>query len=172
VTSRLAAATVLVAPVLLAACGADEGGRPVSSSTSSRSQAAGVAGRCDFPPFRPASLPWLEPGQPIPAPTSQDRFEGYAQLAWHAGASYLVLWRVNQELGGPGEPAPPLPNGAEGYLYEGSSDEDIAQWAVVWADVQADGCNQTTLSLVSPRLTKQEGKQEILQLTATLREAP
>jgi hypothetical protein len=40
------------------------------------------------------------------------------------------------------------------------------------ADVQADGCNQTTLSLVSPRLTKQEGKQEILQLAATLREAP
>jgi hypothetical protein len=47
-----------------------------------------------------------------------------------------------------------------GYLYESESDADIADWAIVWADAQEDGCNQTALDLYDPSLTKQEGKQE------------
>jgi hypothetical protein len=106
----------------------------------------------------------------LPAP-SRERHAGYAQLAWHGrNSSYVLLWRVNEPLGGPGGPAPSLPNGAEGYLYESESDEDIADWAIVWADAQEDGCNQTALLLYDPSLTKQEGKQEILRLAATLRE--
>ena len=84
-----------------------------------------------------------------------------------------MFWRVNGPLGGPGEPAPSLPNGAVGYLYEATgTDEDIAAWAIVWADPQGDGCNETTLSLYSPSLTKQEGKRQILRLAASLKNAP
>ena len=167
------AATLLIATVLAVRCSEDEAATSASRSASDSTEASTSfdetrsSGRCDFPPFRPASLPWLEPSQPVPAP-SRERFEGYAQLDWHAGDSYVVLWQVSESLGGAGEPAPPLPNGAAGYLYEGSSDEDIAQWAIVWAEAQADGCNQTTLSLYSPKLTKLEGKEEILRLAASL----
>ena len=145
--------------------------RPEMKGTASDSGGATPSGRCQFPRLRLAYLPWLPKGQPVPEP-SRERFEGYAQLDWHDGMSYVLLWRVNETLGGPGELAPSLPNGAEGYLYAGSSDEDVAQWAIVWGDARADGCNQTTLSLYSPTLTKQEGKQEILGLASTLTESP
>jgi hypothetical protein len=167
---------LLVATLLAVGCREDEAAtsanRSAAGSTeTSTSSETGGAGRCDFPSFRPAFLPWLEPSRPVPAP-SRERFAGYAQLDWHAGDSYIVLWRVSESLGGAGEPAPPLPNGAVGYLYDGSSDEDIAQWAIVWADARADGCNQTTLVLYSPNLTKQVGKQQILKFAATRREEP
>jgi hypothetical protein len=143
-----------------------------SAQTSLSSDDERASGRCEFLPFRPAQLPWLKAGEPVPPP-SRERFEGYAQLAWSArDSSYLVFWRVNEPLGGPGEPAPSLPNGAVGYLYESSTDEDIAAWAIVWADPQGDDCNQTTLSLYSPSLTKQEGKRQILRLAASLRDEP
>jgi hypothetical protein len=161
--------------VLAVGCGDDEAAPPGASlsgstATATDSDEAEGSGRCDFPPFRPTYLPWLEPGEPVPAP-GLDRFAGYAQLEWHASNAYVVLWRVSDTMGGPGAPAPALPNGAEGYLYEGSSDEH-ADWALVWADVQADGCNQTTLSLVSHRLTEQEGKEAILRIAATLAAVP
>lgn len=171
------AAMLLIATVLAIGCSRDEAATSTSRSasgsteTSTSSDETGSSNRCDFPPFRPASLPWLEPSQPVPAP-SPERFAGYAQLDWHAGDSYVVLWRASESLGGAGEAAPSLPNGAVGYLYEGSSDEDIAQWAIVWADAQADGCNQTTLSLYSPKLTKLEGKEAILRLAGSLRMPP
>jgi hypothetical protein len=169
--SRVLPVMLLTILVLAVGCGNDEAApRPDAAATATDPDAAGVSGRCDFPPFRPTYLPWLEPGEPIPVP-GRDRFAGYAQLGWHASDAYVVLWRVSDTMGGPGEPAPALPNGAEGYLYEGSSDEH-ADWAVIWADVQADGCNQTTLSLVSRRLTEQEGKKAILRIAATLAEAP
>jgi hypothetical protein len=173
VTSRAVTATLLIVLMLAVGCG-DEAGQPSSRSSSGSAETppssdGGGLGRCDFPPFRPAQLPWLKAGQP-PPPPSRERFEGYAQLAWSArDSSYLVLWRVNEPLGGPGDPAPSLPNGAVGYLYESSTDEDIAAWSIVWADPQEDGCNQTTLSLYSPSLTKQEGKRQIVRLAASLR---
>jgi hypothetical protein len=174
-TGRLATA-LLVSVTSIAACGGDAGSPssgPQTEATKTSTTSGGATGRghCDFPALRPAYLPWLDAGQPVPAP-SHERFEGYAQLDWREGRSYVLLWRVNELMGGPGEPAPSLPNGAEGYLYESSTDEDIGWWSISWADVQADGCNETALVLYSPRLTKQEGKREILQLAATLREEP
>jgi hypothetical protein len=171
VTTRAGTAILLL--LLVASCSEDA--EPPSSrsdsgpvATSLSSDDAEASGRCEFPRLRPAYLPWVEAGQQLPAP-SRERFAGYATLNWHAdNSSYVQLWRVNGLLGGPGEPAPPLPNGAEGYLYESASDEDIADWAIVWADAQADGCDQTTLTLYGPSLTKQEGKREILSLAATL----
>jgi hypothetical protein len=174
VTGRLVAA-LLMSVTSIAGCGGEAGSpstgpQTEATETSTTSAEASGRGRCDFPALRPAYLPWQMAGEPVPAP-SKERFAGYAHLFWSDGeASYVALWRVRQVFEGPGEPAPSLPNGAEGYLYEGSSDEDIAQWHIVWADVQADGCNKTTLVLNSPRLTKQEGKRAILQLAATLRE--
>jgi hypothetical protein len=174
--SRVAPVMLLTILVLAVGCGDDEAPPPSSASplgpavASTDSDEAEGSGRCDFPSFRPTYLPWLAPGEAVPAP-GFDRFAGYAQLEWHAGNAYVVLWRVSDVIGGPGDPAPALPNGAEGYLYEGSSDEH-ADWAVVWADVQADGCNETTLSVVSRRLTEQEGKDAILRIAATLEEAP
>lgn len=175
-TTRPVVAKLLILLLVIAGCAEDEAIPPSSRSpsgpaaTSVTSGDAGVARQCDFPPFRPADLPWLKAEQALPFP-SRERHAGYAQLAWHGRASsYVLLWRVNESLGGPGEPAPFLPNGAEGYLYESESDEDIADWAILWADAQDDGCNQTALVLYDPSLTKPEGKREILRLAATLRE--
>jgi hypothetical protein len=176
VTTRGVTAKLLILLVVVGGCAEDEAVPPTNRSpsgpadTSPSSDDAEVSGRCDFPPFRPAYLPWLKAEQPLPAP-SRERHAGYAQLAWHGrDSSYVLLWRVSELLGGRGQPAPSLPNGAEGYLYESESDEDIADWAILWADAHDDGCNQTALLLYDPRLAKQEGKQEILRLAATLTE--
>ena len=176
-TTRAVTAKLLALLVMAAGCAEGEAEPPSNRSpsgpadTSLSSYDGGGSRRgCDFPPFRPAYLPWLKAERRV-APPSRERHAGYAQLAWYGPASsYVLLWRVNELLGGPGEPAPSLPNGAEGYLYESESDEDIADWAIVWADAQDDGCNQTTLSLYSSSLTKQQGKREIMRLAARLRE--
>ena len=169
-------AALLLLLGLIAGCGGGDGSADRSSDSSSpvtsiSSGGAGAGERCDFPRVRPAHLPWIEAGHPLPAP-SRERFDDYAKLTWRAGDSSLQLWRVDELLGGPGEPAPRLPNGAEGYLYESESDEDVANWAIVWADPQADGCNQTTLALHSRSLSKRNGKEEILRIAGSLTEEP
>jgi hypothetical protein len=86
------------------------------------SPGASASGVCDFPSIRPEYLPWIGPGEVVPSPT-QERFEGYAHLYWSPAdrpeweGSYVAMWRVDGDGAGPGSTAPPLPNGATGYLW-------------------------------------------------------
>jgi hypothetical protein len=87
---------------------------------------------------------------------------GWKWLGW------IAMWRVDDDLGGRGDSAPPLPNGAKGYLYESGSDADVADWGIVWSDPLEDGCNQTALTLFLPSLSKAEGRREILHVAESL----
>jgi hypothetical protein len=144
-----------------------------SADSSSPSLEQEASGACDYPSVSPRYLPWLDPGESVPSPT-QERFEGYAHLYWSPAAqpawegSYVAMWRVDDDLEGPGDSAPPLPNGAKGYLYESESDADVAYWGIVWSDPLEDGCNQTALTLFLPRLSKAEGRREILLVAESL----
>jgi hypothetical protein len=137
------------------------------------SPGANASGVCDFPSVSPGYLPWLGPGESVPSPT-QERFEGYAHLSWSPvdrpawEGSYVAMWRLDGDLGGPAGPAPPLPNGAMGYLYESESGDDVADWGIVWSDPLADGCNQTALTLFLPSLSRAEGQREILHVAESL----
>jgi hypothetical protein len=132
-----------------------------------------TSGVCDFPSVRPEYLPWLGPGESVPSPT-QERFEGYAHLYWSPAdrpeweGSYVAMWRVDGDGVGPGDTAPPLPNGATGYLYESGNSDDVADWAIVWSDPLEDGCTETALTLFLPSLSKAEGQREILRVAESL----
>jgi hypothetical protein len=169
----------LASGVLLAAsCGgpADRTGATStvrSADASSPSVEKQASGACDYPSVSPRYLPWLGPGESVPPPI-QERFEGYAHLYWSPAdqpaweGSYVAMWRVDADPAGPGDPAPPLPNGAKGYLYESGSGADVADSGIVWSDPLEDGCNQTALTLFVPRLSKAEGRREILQVAESL----
>jgi hypothetical protein len=173
----------LASGVLLAAsCGvpADRtGARPTvrSGGASSPSPERQASGACDYPSVSPRYLPWLAPGESVPSPT-QERFEGYAHLYWSPADrpawedSYVAMWRVDEDPPGPGDSAPPLPNGAKGYLYESESDADVADWGIVWSDPLADGCNETALTLFVPSLSKAEGRREVLHVAESLAPRP
>lgn len=134
-------------------------------------------GVCDFPSVSPRYLPWLGPREGVPSPL-QERFEGYAHLSWSPAdqpaweGAYIAMWRVDGDMGGPADPAPPLPNGATGYLYESENDADVADWGIVWSDPLEDGCNQTALTLFLPNLSKAEGQREILRVAESLAPLP
>jgi hypothetical protein len=138
---------------------------------------ATTSGVCDFPSVRPGYLPWLGPGESVPSPT-QERFEGYAHLYWSPTdrleweGSYVAMWRVDGDGAGPGLAAPPLPNGATGYLYESGSGDDVADWAIVWSDPLEDGCTETALALFVPSLSRTEGQREILRMAESLASPP
>jgi hypothetical protein len=135
------------------------------------------SGVCDFPSVSPRYLPWLSPGEGVPSPL-QERFEGYAHLFWSAAdrpeweGSYVAMWRVDGDGAGPGDIAPPLPNGASGYLYYSESGADVADWGIVWSDPLEDGCTQTALTLFLPNLSKAEGQREILRVAESLAAPP
>jgi hypothetical protein len=147
---------------------------PPSSPPSPGANASAV---CDFPSVSPGYLPWLGPGESVPSPT-QERFEGYAHLYWSPHdrpaweGSYVAMWRVDADMGGPGKTAPLLPNGATGYLYESGNDDDVADWGIVWSDPLENGCNQTALTLFLPSLSKAEGRREILTVAESLAPQP
>lgn len=141
------------------------------------SPGANASGLCDFPFVSPGYLPWLGPGESVPSPT-QERFEGYAHLYWSAAdrpeweGSYVAMWRVDADGAGPGGTAPPLPNGATGYLYHSESGDDVADWGIVWWDPLEDGCTETALVLFLPSLSKAEGQREILHVAESLAPPP
>ena len=147
--------------------------RNVNLAAPPPSHEANASGVCDFPSVSPGYLPWLGLGESIPSPT-QERFEGYAHLSWSPvdrpewEGSYVAMWRVDGDLGGPAGPTPPLPNGAVGYLYESESGDDVADWGIVWSDPLEDGCTQTALTLFLPNLSKAEGQREILRVAESL----
>lgn len=99
-------------------------------------------------------------------------------IHWHVGNARIPkagsdlnavdLWRVDEDLGGPGKRVPPLPNGAVGYLYESASEEDVAEWAIVWSDPLSDACNQTALRLFMGQKSKAEGIREIRAVARSL----
>jgi hypothetical protein len=78
------------------------------------------------------------------------------------------MWRVDSDPPGPGDSAPPLPNGAKGHLYHSESAADVADWGIVWSDPLEDGCNETALTLFLPSLSKAEGRREILHVAESL----
>jgi hypothetical protein len=82
------------------------------------------------------------------------------------------MWRVNGDFAEPGGPPPPLPNGAEGYLYYSESGADVADWGIVWSDPLDDGCTQTTLTLFLPNLSEAAGQREILHVAESLAPQP
>jgi hypothetical protein len=167
---------VMLLTVLTVGCGGLRESPPKARPGSQPSTAPSVPGSpCAYPSVRPSYIPWLAPGAPVPEPV-RDRSWGAATLLWHTGGTprpgadvnYLSLWRVNDDLGGPGAPAPDLPNGTRGFLYESESDDDVADWAIVWADSGADGCNQMTMTLFMGQSSKEEGRHAIIEVARSL----
>jgi hypothetical protein len=147
--------------------------RDVNLPASPHPSPGATSGLCDFPSVLPGYLPWLSPGESVPSPLPE-RFEGYAHLYWSAAdrpeweGSYVAMWRVDADGAGPGETAPPLPNGATGYLAYSQSGDDVADWGIVWSDPLEDGCTETVLTLFLPSLSKAEGRREILHVAESL----
>lgn len=141
-----------------------------------------VAGNspCEFAPVRPTYLPWLRPGQRVPAPqpshVSPDAAAANpdtAALTWSRPGwetpprvSYVQLRKETPtSFGGPGEQVPVAVSGAgSGQYHEG---ESPGSGVIAW-DTGASRCGQVVLELQAPDLTRQQAKVELLRIARSL----
>lgn len=144
---------------------------------------------CELPVYWPSYLPWLQGGDPVPAPSQEvtpagegpeGLDPGYSTLVWGFGdvtqpggsqnKGTVAFWRSTESVGAtPADPeVPALPDGAVGRLIEGEG----GGWSIVWEDtatsLYSDSCNETTLVLTMPNLTAQQEKDELISIAESM----
>ena len=176
----------LTVSVISTACGTAEsqsgavGSQPNSESAESKSSQApagesGPAPGCEFI-LRPAYLPWLAPGEPLPPPQEgrgPDPGSDSADLYWFrtAGieAPYYVGLRVETKmhLSGPGKPVPvEVGSDDSGDFYD--LGPPGGSGVVVW-DLGGERCNYVALELTtSGELTLEQARAELTKIARSL----
>jgi DNA-binding beta-propeller fold protein YncE len=130
---------------------------------------------CDYPDVRPLYIPWVAAaGEAVPPPMEGTE-DADAVLRWESNdsasdRSHVTLWRSLQATVPHGNPslipAPPLPDGTRGVLYQAVTSDE--QWLIVWPDqspeAHPDDCAETALSVTLPY----PGLGEILKIALSL----
>jgi hypothetical protein len=125
---------------------------------------------CRPPSVRPAYLPWVEPGQPIPPPTeSYDAEIDRAQLSWadpnrppgQAGVGLTVY--PHAPMGNWGEETDVVVEGVAGRLH---SQDEGGLVGISW-DLSAR-CNYMELALAAPGSSKDLAIQELMRIARSL----
>lgn len=165
---------MLVVAAILSTC---QGATPPRTEPPS-SSAAG----CAFPSVRPTYLPWIGPGEAVPAPlmnvetTEEDG--SYAILDWrnphwkdNAAPYYVILRRQSEpNLSAPGEPVEIRIEGSDpGDLYEGKLSGETS---IYWVVPNLTSCSTIALDLVAPDMTRSDAKRAIIRIARSLRPVP
>jgi hypothetical protein len=101
---------------------------PTPASVGGGDVPTGPLDECALPALRPTTLPWLQPGEPIPPP---EEVRQYKRLNWFAPkgteweGGYVSLRLLASQDVTTGDPAPPLPDGTPGYEIRNGDEWDL-----------------------------------------------
>ena len=129
---------------------------------------------CPYPSVRPTYLPWLDPGQQIPAPEAHrevgDEGISYAFLEWRNPAYQVSVVRTSQyNLGAPGVHVDMSIEGSDpGELYDGKQPGDTS---VYWVIPNIALCSTVALWFSAEDLTRHQARREVRRIAESLRPA-
>lgn len=169
----------------LAGCGNESrsGGDPNRTADPAPRGQSLASENCPQAAYRPSFLPWLEPGEEVPAPeesypehedSSGNSVPASTHLMWippdgfvpeGKGPYNVVLVREDELQGGPGEPTGIAIEGVEGLLY---TSVHPGEAAILW-DLDQEPCNLISLRIqASEVLTRSQAEKEILRIADSL----
>jgi hypothetical protein len=127
--------------------------------------------KCRPPTVRPAYLPWIEPGEPLPPPIeSYDAEIDRAQLSWtnpnhppgQAGVGLTIY--THTPMGNLGEETDVLVDGIAGRLHR---EDEGGLIGISWSFNRSE-CNHLELALAAPDLSRSVAIQELLRVARSL----
>ncbi|MDP8956269.1 MAG: hypothetical protein M3N24_04830 [Actinomycetota bacterium] len=133
--------------------------------------------RCKAPPFRPAYLPWLKPGEPLPSPRATREGRNFG-LTWFKDerkqydAPYVGLVTEYESVFGGAEglvhfERTPV-RGKSGYIVS-VGDPGVGELALTWQE-QAGPCGWFTIYLLDRKHGEQQAEEEIKRIAHSLAE--
>lgn len=125
------------------------------------------ADACKLPIVQPATLPWLEPGAPMPDPLlnpiyKRVTWEGPPATKWEGA---YVSVRVLMDGASRGtEPSPALPDGTPGTLrmHQG-------EWAAIWQSSERY-CGSIALYVFLPEMSPDQARNEAIGIARSMAE--
>lgn len=140
----------------------DRGERDVVKPATSPSV---TTGPCQFPPVKPATLPWLATGAQVPDPAlnplyQRATWEGPPGTNW-AGA-YVSVRVLTEATPSGTEPSPPLPDGSPGTLRQ-----HLREWDVFWQSSERY-CGSIALYVFLPNMSSAEARSQALSIADSM----
>jgi hypothetical protein len=146
--------------------------RTVSDQPASPGSGAS-SGDCPAPSFMPRFLPWLDDGDPVPAPEHVTE-EGSTVLAWFEDGArewrgpYVALRTSTQPLEKDLDGSEIVQvRGPDGQLVW-VGDPGVGEVTIVWQEEEAGSCSWYSIHLSSAGMTEEEARATILRVADSL----